>query len=146
AEEDDEILRECPMDLVELPVRDRGQIDVADLGADDGRQLLDRDRLIRGFFRYKVADAWAVLGVQHDVLFRPFSAALMMRYVDQAPRPGFHIIDMEAVHVAAIEMEADAGFSGPGHAGHVDMVGVRHKARDRARIEQDNAAPLEADA
>src|SRR5271169_5688541 len=41
-------------------------------------------------------------------------------------------------------MKADAGFASLGHAGHVNMVGVGHKAGNRAGIEQDHAAAPKA--
>ena len=47
---------------------------------------------------------------------------------------------MEGVHVAAVEVQADAGFAVVGHAGHVDMVGVGHKAGHRSGCKQDDAA------
>ena len=49
AEEDHEIFRQRPMDLVGGLVAERlRQIDAADLGADDRRQLVERDRLVGG--------------------------------------------------------------------------------------------------
>jgi len=47
AKEDDEVLGERAMDLVHLAVAGLAQIDGADLGADDRRQLVDGDRFIR---------------------------------------------------------------------------------------------------
>ena len=48
AEEDHQVLRQRAVDLLEGLVAERlRQIDAADLGADDRRQLVDRDRVVR---------------------------------------------------------------------------------------------------
>ena len=46
AEEDDQVFRQRPVDLIHLPVGDGpAEVHPADLGADDGGELLDPDRL-----------------------------------------------------------------------------------------------------
>src|SRR5262245_12144282 len=68
-EEDDEVLCQRTMELVELAIGERlAQVDVADLGADDGRQLFDRDGFVGCALGHLMADARAGLGIEHDDL------------------------------------------------------------------------------
>ncbi len=64
-EENDEVLGQRAMDLVLLAVRERlAEIDAAQFRADDRRQLVDGDRLVRRAFIRFVADTRAGIGVQ----------------------------------------------------------------------------------
>jgi hypothetical protein len=55
------------------------------------------------------------------------------------------VVDVEAVHVAAVQVQAHHGLGVRGNAGAMDVIGIRDEARDRARIEEEHAAGLEVD-
>ena len=61
AEEDHRILGQRPVDLVEGAVAERlGQVDAADLAADDRRQFVDGDRVVGAALVGDMLDAGAV--------------------------------------------------------------------------------------
>src|SRR6185436_1882492 len=71
--------------------------------------------------------------------------AFVVRDIHAAPRARVEVIDVEAVHVAAVKVQAHDGLRVGGHAGAMDVVGIRDEARDGPRIEQEDAAGLEVD-
>src|ERR1700758_1632219 len=69
AKKDDEVFGERAVDLVELAIRQRlGEIDAADLGADDRRQLVYGDGLVWGALTRHMTNSRPGFGVQHGVL------------------------------------------------------------------------------
>src|SRR6185436_16838476 len=71
--------------------------------------------------------------------------AFVVRDIHAAPRARVEVVDVEAVHVAAVQVQAYDGLCVLGNTGAMDVVGIRDEARDRARIEQEDAARPEVD-
>ena len=61
AEEDHEVFRERAMDLIRLAVGEQKRVGAGDLRADDRREFLDADGLVRLLFAGGVAIARALL-------------------------------------------------------------------------------------
>ena len=63
---------------------------------------------------------------------RPPASAFVVRDLDAPARAGRDVVDVEAAHRAAVQVQADGAGPLRRHAGDVDVVGVRHEARHRA--------------
>src|SRR3982750_2287892 len=72
-------------------------------------------------------------------------SAFIVFDVDAPARARRDVVGIEAAHHAAVEGRADGPSARVRHAGEVDVVGVRHEARDGAGSEQKDPAANEMD-
>ena len=68
-----------------------------------------------------------------------------MRDLNTRPCAFVQIVNAKVIHVAPVEVQAHGDVAIGGHAGDVNMIGVRHKGTNRTRREQEHAAANEFD-